>query len=81
MSNDILDGFNIPPDMSEEAKQYVLSKVKSTREAALSYCKHMGTDFVSEKAMFILLYHRSMIITFLHLNTSYLMTGSCTNRQ
>ena len=53
VSNDILDDFNIPPDMSEGAKQYVLSKVKSTREAALSYCKHMGTDFVSKKAMFI----------------------------
>ena len=64
MSNDIiLDGFDIPSNMTEEAKQYVSSKVKSTREAALSYCKHMGTDFVSEKVMFILCQH-SMIITF-----------------
>ncbi len=34
-------------DLSEEAKQYIRSKIVWTREAALSYCKQMNTDFVS----------------------------------
>ncbi|KAK1740457.1 NAD-capped RNA hydrolase NUDT12 [Skeletonema marinoi] len=31
--------------LSEETKAYIQSKVKWTQEAALSYCKHMDTDF------------------------------------
>jgi len=46
--NDIEErGINIPRDISEEAKHYIRSKVISTSESALSYCREMGTDFVS----------------------------------
>ena len=31
--------------LSEETKAYIQSKVKWTQEAAVSYCKHMETDF------------------------------------
>jgi len=40
-------GINIPRDISEEAKHYIRSKVISTSESALSYCREMETDFVS----------------------------------
>ena len=46
--NDIEErGINIPRDFSEEAKHYIRSKVISTSETALSYCREMETDFVS----------------------------------
>ena len=37
----------IRQDLSSETKNYIKSKVVWTREAALSYCAHMGTDYVS----------------------------------
>jgi hypothetical protein len=37
----------IRQDLSSETKKYIKSKVVWTREAALSYCAHMGTDYVS----------------------------------
>ena len=47
-NNDIEErGINIPRDFSEEAQGYIRSKVISTSETALSYCREMGTDFVS----------------------------------
>lgn len=33
------------PDLSEQAEAYVRSKLRSTREQALSYCAHLRTDF------------------------------------
>ena len=46
--NDIEErGINIPREFSDEAKRYIRSKVISTSETALSYCREMGTDFVS----------------------------------
>ena len=35
------------PDLSSEARKCIKSKVVWTREAALSYCVHMNTDYVS----------------------------------
>eukprot|EP00986_Skeletonema_menzelii_P020651 scaffold31912_cov171-Skeletonema_menzelii.AAC.3 len=37
--------INAQEYLSEETKAYIQSKVKWTQEAALSYCKHMETDF------------------------------------
>ena len=46
--NDIEErGIKIPKDFSEGAKFYIRSKVISTSETALSYCREMETDFVS----------------------------------
>jgi NADH pyrophosphatase NudC (nudix superfamily)/nicotinamide mononucleotide (NMN) deamidase PncC len=36
---------DVQEHLSEETKAYIQSKVKWTTEAALSYCKHMDTDF------------------------------------
>lgn len=35
----------VQENLSEETKAYIQSKVKWTQEAALSYCKHLDTDF------------------------------------
>jgi NAD+ diphosphatase len=35
----------VPEHLSDETKAYIQSKVNWTREVALSYCKHMNTDF------------------------------------
>ena len=37
--------IGVEEHLSEETKAYIQSKVKWTQEAALSYCKHMDTDF------------------------------------
>lgn len=39
---DLLDAH---PDLSEEAREYVKSKLHWTRQTALSYCDHVQTDF------------------------------------
>lgn len=45
-SIDSNNNIDIPQyDMSDEAKAYIQSKVLSTREAAISYCKQMDTNF------------------------------------
>ena len=41
------DFICIQPDLSSEARKYIKSKVVWTREAALSYCVLMNTDYVS----------------------------------
>ena len=46
LSIDSNNNIDIPQyDMSDEAKAYIQSKVLSTREAAISYCKQMDTNF------------------------------------
>ncbi|KAL7468227.1 hypothetical protein ACHAXS_008454 [Conticribra weissflogii] len=35
----------IDPMLSEDTKKYIQSKIQWTREAALSYCRHLDTDF------------------------------------
>lgn len=43
---DRFDGdFDVRPDLSEETKAYVRTKINWTRDAALSYCERMQTDF------------------------------------
>ena len=37
-------GINIPRDFSDEAKHYIRSKVISTSETALSYCREIMRD-------------------------------------
>lgn len=37
--------IDLPSTLSDEAKQYIQSKVQWTRETAVSYCQHMDTDF------------------------------------
>ena len=45
-SIDSNNNIDIPQyNMSDEAKAYIQSKVISTREAAISYCKQMDTNF------------------------------------
>ena len=45
-STDSNNNIDIPQyNMSDEAKAYIQSKVLSTREAAISYCKQMDTNF------------------------------------
>lgn len=42
-SDDVL--LNEHPDLSDEARTYVKSKLHQTREAALKYCQHVETDY------------------------------------
>eukprot|EP00571_Detonula_confervacea_P015388 CAMPEP_0172302596 /NCGR_PEP_ID=MMETSP1058-20130122/4264_1 /TAXON_ID=83371 /ORGANISM="Detonula confervacea, Strain CCMP 353" /LENGTH=626 /DNA_ID=CAMNT_0013013127 /DNA_START=171 /DNA_END=2051 /DNA_ORIENTATION=+ len=44
-TSDVNGNADINSDRSEEANKYIQSKVNWTREAALSYCEHMQTDF------------------------------------
>jgi len=42
---DLNNDIEIQADLSEETKQYIKTKINWTRDAALSYCNHMSTDF------------------------------------
>ncbi|KAL7447068.1 hypothetical protein ACHAXM_010739 [Skeletonema potamos] len=45
IDNDDKMVVDVQEHLTEETKAYIQSKLKWTKEAALSYCKHMDTDF------------------------------------